>query len=154
MNTTVYELKQYYVAAGGQAEDVADITTIPDMIAAITALGAGGSSSLPEVTAADNGKVLAVVEGAWDKASGGALVVTFTENDGTWSTDKTKSEIIEALESGRTVYGTTSTGELFPVAYYSVMGVAFLYMHVTNNVLSVDEYGIAPFGVYHNSFHS
>lgn len=43
MNTTVYELKQYYVAAGGQAADVENISTIPDMIAAITALGGGSS---------------------------------------------------------------------------------------------------------------
>lgn len=85
---------------------------------------------------------------------GGVLVVTFTEHDGTLSTDKTMSEIIEALDSGRTVYGTAGLGTLFPVAYYNVMGVAFLYMRVTNNILSVDEYGIAPFGVYHNSFHS
>ena len=42
MNTTVYELKQYYVAAGGQAADVENISTIPEMIAAITALGGAG----------------------------------------------------------------------------------------------------------------
>ena len=32
----------------------------------LSATGGGGGSSLPEVTAADNGKVLTVVNGAWD----------------------------------------------------------------------------------------
>lgn len=77
MKTTVEALQDYYVEAGGQLADVADITTIPDMIDAITALGGGSGSSLPAVTSDDNGKLLTVVEGAWDKAeaSGGAAAI-------------------------------------------------------------------------------
>lgn len=41
--------------------------------------GGGGGSSLPEVSAADNGDVLTVVEGAWAKAApsgGGGVFMT------------------------------------------------------------------------------
>lgn len=43
MNTTVNELKAYYVKNGGQASDVVGIDTIPDMIAKITEISGGGS---------------------------------------------------------------------------------------------------------------
>lgn len=66
--TNVEALKDYYVKIGGSAADVENITTISDMIEAITALS--GGSSLPEVTAEDNGDVLTVVDGAWAKAAG------------------------------------------------------------------------------------
>lgn len=46
MKTTVEELKSYYVAQGGTEADVADVVTIPDMIAAITALGGGGGAGV------------------------------------------------------------------------------------------------------------
>lgn len=39
--------------------------TVTDGVAAITANTSGGGSTLPSVTAADNGKVLMVVDGAW-----------------------------------------------------------------------------------------
>lgn len=41
MDTTVQALKNLYVALGGEAADVADITLIPDMINAIAQLKAG-----------------------------------------------------------------------------------------------------------------
>ena len=67
MNTTVNELKAYYVKNGGQASDVVGIDTIPDMIAKITEIsgGGGGGGGLPEVTDADDGKVLIVDNGQW-----------------------------------------------------------------------------------------
>lgn len=66
MNTTVEALKGLYAALGGTAADVADITLIPDMIDAIAEhIGTGGAAELPAVTAADNGKVLTVADGAW-----------------------------------------------------------------------------------------
>lgn len=84
MKTTVDELKAYYVKIGGQASDVVGIDTIPDMIAKITAIsggGGGGGSDLPEVTDADNGDVLTVVDGEWSKAAptggGGGRVVLY-----------------------------------------------------------------------------
>lgn len=80
MKTTVEALQDYYVEAGGQLADVADITTIPDMIDAITALG-GGGSSLPAVTSDDNGDILGVVEGAWAKMDAPSALPNVTAED-------------------------------------------------------------------------
>jgi len=70
MDRTVDAFKTLYVALGGTASDVADITLIPDMINAIAALISSGSTAeLPAVKAADNGKVLTVVSGKWAAAN-------------------------------------------------------------------------------------
>lgn len=55
----------------------------------------GGGSGLPAVTAADNGDVLTVVNGAWDKAtpSGGGVLVVNVNNG---ALDKTWQEIHDA----------------------------------------------------------
>ena len=72
MKTTVKELKAYYVERGGSAATVANITTIPDMIAAITQLEhTSPAVELHKVTSTDNGDVLTVVEGKWAKAAPG-----------------------------------------------------------------------------------
>lgn len=66
MAQTVDALKALYVALGGSAEDVADVNLIPDMINAIATVAATATApELPEVTAADNGKVLKVADGKW-----------------------------------------------------------------------------------------
>lgn len=73
---TIEALQGLYVALGGQLtdtyEDIADgvavsnYVVIPDMISALSKKAPSGSgSSLPTVTAEDNGKVLKVVDGAW-----------------------------------------------------------------------------------------
>lgn len=69
MDNNITALQGLYVALGGQLEDVENLTTIPDMINAIaTVVPSGSGASLPEVTEADNGKVLKVVSGAWAAA--------------------------------------------------------------------------------------
>lgn len=68
--TTPEALRAVYAALGGTAADVADITTTPEIISAIaTLLAAGEIAVLPTVAAADNGKVLTVVDGAWAAAA-------------------------------------------------------------------------------------
>lgn len=70
---------------------------------------------LPDVTAADNGKILAVNEdGKWAKADAPkAVVVNITDNgDGTGSADKTFTEIVEAFINGRAVYAYGANGYL------------------------------------------
>lgn len=70
MNLTVEALKELYIALGGNATNVADITLIPDMIKEIAAyISAGGAAELPTVSKNDNGRVLTVVEGAWAAAA-------------------------------------------------------------------------------------
>lgn len=66
MKQTVDALKALYVALGGNAEDVANITLIPDMILAIAEVAETATApELPKVTASDNGKVLKVADGKW-----------------------------------------------------------------------------------------
>lgn len=66
MTTTVDALKAAYVALGGSADDVKNISLIPDMITAIATVAATATApELPAVTSANNGKVLKVVDGKW-----------------------------------------------------------------------------------------
>ena len=75
--------------------------------------GGGGGSSLPAVTSEDNGDVLTVVNGAWDKAapSGGVMIIHL--DMGTGVADKTWQQVHDALAAGVPVYLLfASTGEL------------------------------------------
>ena len=66
MDTTVNALKKLYVAVGGDADDVAGISRIPDMIDALSVvLPIAIESVLPAVTATNNGSVLKVADGKW-----------------------------------------------------------------------------------------
>lgn len=70
MDRTVDALKALYVALGGTASDVANVTLIPDMINAIATVAAtvktaATTAELPAVDAEDNGKVLKVANGKW-----------------------------------------------------------------------------------------
>ena len=70
MDKTIDALKALYVALGGTASDVADVTLIPDMINAIaTVMPTAIAAELPKVSSSDNGKVLTVVSGKWAKAA-------------------------------------------------------------------------------------
>ena len=70
MGRNVIALKGLYVALGGDADDVADIVTIDGMIDAITTIASAGlPGTLPTVTAADNGRIMKVVDGEWGLAA-------------------------------------------------------------------------------------
>ena len=61
----VNALKALYVALGGSADTVANMTLICDVINAIATLVGTTGGVLPAVSASDNGKVLKVVSGKW-----------------------------------------------------------------------------------------
>ncbi len=61
----VEALKALYVALGGAEADVENLTLNAEVIAAIANLAAASGGVLPEVTDADDGKVLTVVDGKW-----------------------------------------------------------------------------------------
>lgn len=64
----VEALKKLYVALGGTASDVADMTTSAEVISAIADVAAS-TIELPAVSSSDNGDVLTVVSGKWAKAN-------------------------------------------------------------------------------------
>lgn len=90
MNTTIESLQALYVKNGGKLTDtysdicggdaVGNYTTIPDMVAACAKLNIGGGG-------------------------GGAekFVVTLTEENDTWTADKTVAEIVAAYEAKQVV---------------------------------------------------
>lgn len=65
MDNNVDALKALYVALGGDADDVAEISLISDMIKAIATVVPASTALLPTVTAANDGDILKVVDGAW-----------------------------------------------------------------------------------------
>lgn len=67
MDNTLDALRGLYVALGGDADDVANLVIIPDLINAISTqvTTVVATKELPEVDAEDNGKVLKVVDGEW-----------------------------------------------------------------------------------------
>lgn len=95
MDNTLDALRNLYVALGGDADDVANLVIIPDLINALATListqgiaalptGTDGQiltlddgewvaanvpTELPAVTADDNGDVLTVVSGSWAAAT-------------------------------------------------------------------------------------
>lgn len=118
MIITVEALKELYTSLGGELTDtydsiangipVSDYNVIPDVIQALAQKTGGGSgSSLPAVTSDDNGKLLTVVEGAWDKAeaSGGVEWFNGTISGTTFTLGDNKhlSDIKAALDAGKVV---------------------------------------------------
>lgn len=67
MDKTLDALRGLHVALGGDADDVANLVIIPDLIKAISTqvTTVVGTKELPDVDADDNGKVLKVVDGEW-----------------------------------------------------------------------------------------
>lgn len=99
MNTTVQALQALYVKLGGSLTDtyddiadgatVTDYATIPDMVDAVAKVASNSATS--------------------------GMIVTFTASGGTYSADKTLSEITEAFTSTKNVIGYNSkTGYVLP----------------------------------------
>jgi len=66
--------------------------------------GGGGGSDLPEVTAADNGKVLSVVSGEWDKDTPQFVInITYDSTAEKYKFNKTPSEINAAWSAKKQI---------------------------------------------------
>lgn len=122
MNTTVEALQNLYVESGGSLTDtydniaggvsVSDYSVIPDVIDAISALKeSGATSELPAVSEDDNGSILTVVDGAWDKAeaSGGLPPVTGNDADKVLKVVRTGASTAE-WQLGSVITTTSFTG--------------------------------------------
>ena len=119
-NTTVDALKDVYTELGGSAATVASMQTDAEVIEALSAL-VGSTIELPAVTSDDNGKVLKVIEGAWNKGTdeslpsvistdaGKALIV---DSEGAWGVDDIPSELpsVTSADEGD-VLTVNSSGE-------------------------------------------
>lgn len=120
-----------------------------ETIALIKAIGGGGS--LPSVTSEDNGKVLAVKDGAWAASEQGKkFIVTLTPYDETFSggvMDKTVGEIKQAVDAGMEVWFQVTLNENltglyvcneidhYPNAYFEYVFVAMAVLHFGNYFL-------------------
>lgn len=126
MINTIEALQGLYVSLGGELTDVANVTTIPEMLTAISTVAAAAASELPAVKTADNGKLLTVVSGKWAKADaptelpavstsdeGKALIVN---NQGKW----TKYNNLSMIEATFSKTGST----------YSVSGISKTYSDI------------------------
>ena len=78
----------------------------------LDAIARNGGGGLPPVTSSDDGKVLAVENGAWAAAED-ALVCTFTKSGDNISCDKSRTEILAAYDAGKQVYGKCNLYSLF-----------------------------------------
>lgn len=130
MTTTVEALKEIYVSLGGELTDtyddiaggvaVGDYVTIPDVSNAIAQRAASAGIELPSVTSSDNGKLLTVVNGKWNKANAPKELpaVTSTDNgdiltvvNGAWAkADAPSSGGLFNIHVNYTMPPTTPTG--------------------------------------------
>ena len=125
MDTNVQALKNLYVALGGEASDVADLTTSSEVITAMESVAASAASELPvvkkadagknltvnssgkwaaimpedelpAVTASDDGKLLGVSSGAWGAVENNVIVIPATL---TFNSETSKWTIAPAQEA-------------------------------------------------------
>lgn len=102
-------LRDLYLELGGDASAIKECRTVTDYIRALNTVLGGGGSTLPVVSAEDNGQVLTVVNGQWDKATPSSgpekFDVTYYHetSGGAEEFDRTSAEILAALEAGKEI---------------------------------------------------
>lgn len=110
-----------------------------EYLAAIAEAASSGGSSLPSVTSADNGKVLAVEDGAWAADSNLFLVTMPTYN----TADKTYDETVAAIEAGKTVMILRSG------RYYSFLERSSDTLYFVGNVVNSTNLTFGKLSVIH-----
>ncbi len=128
MKTIVEALKDLYVAMGGESSDVSGLSLNPDVIEQIAELvESGETKELPAVTAEDNDKVLAVVNGAWDKAesgggSGGVEVVVARIEVSNYDSSSSSYTVVNSNYTKDELIAIADNGGMIFANIYQVMG--------------------------------
>lgn len=93
--------------------------------------GGGGGSTLPDVTAADNGKLLGVNNGEWDKvdAPSGTLFVPFTVTKDAGTDDLVCSTTADFADAAAAVAAQTPV-----IAEVNFLGATTLFLPLANKV--------------------
>ena len=120
------------------------IAELPDALAAsLIAQGIVAPTALPEITGADDGKVLTADSGVWVAANpssgGGVLVVTITEDNASYVADKTYEEIVAAYPNVSAEFQMVDSNEHSVCDQYredkNKVMFGFVNPHVMNAVL-------------------
>lgn len=135
MKTIPEALKDLYVAMGGDAADVADISLTPDMIEALADVYEGGGGGGAEI-------FTATFTGTPDPEDPKNF------NKITWESDKTYSEIGEAFENGKIMRGKGTVIGLGIDVYmttYAVLqnNVSFTGVGLTNGSVVYLQAGVS-----------
>lgn len=139
--TTVEELRTLYVKLGGSIEDVAGLQTDAELIDKIEDIYEAGSS-LPEVTAEDNGKILSVVNGEWDKSDHKACYIfgfyKDSNNNYKFRDENVTCEIIINLIKDGSVVMLNQSGWVYQLVYFSESNneVKFVYMGLSGSTVT------------------
>ena len=124
--TNVEALKGLYVVFGGKLTDtysdiasgepVSDYSTIPECILAVTKK-ATGAIELPVVSSTDNGDVLTVVDGAWNKSTPSSSLpdVTTTDEGKVLTVDSEGAWVAETPESELPSVSAEDNGDVLTV---------------------------------------
>lgn len=154
MDTNVQALKNLYVALGGEASDVADLTTSSEVITAMESVAASAASELPAVTSSDNGKVLCVSSGKWGKKFLATnIVVTINELSGNFSLGYCPnfSEILPYVKANG-IASFTITGGAFGAdlqtqgGFFSGTGNDSQALYA-NGIFDTPDYGLCAYSI-------
>ena len=120
LTTNLEALRGLYVALGGNAADVADITTLPEMLEKISTVASAAASELPAVTSSDNGKALIVSSGKWQKGtvlpsvtSSNVGKVLAVDSNGKWAAQSNMAMVEATFEKNGDVFSVSSIGRTF-----------------------------------------
>lgn len=147
-NLNVEGLKEIYVALGGSADDVAGISTIPEMLTAIAPYAQASAAELPAVTGADDGDVLTVVSGKWAKAAPAGGTVVQLQVDGTTASlpsGVTVTELKQKMAAGENVIFLGKYNENYIPYSFPASNIITLYCFtcemtaIPDNVTVIDK---------------
>lgn len=148
-------LKQLYQSLGGDDPEVLDMSTNTELIQEIAKVAeGGGGSGLPEVTEADDGRVLAVDDGEWKAVELNDVVYVTLDNQGdgylTLGTDGTGqalsyNDVMNLCLAGKRIvfYGSPTILIIYEWdfnAFYGEMTALAIQADMTTHLIKFGEY--------------